>query len=138
MSRPKSPVRSAAESRDPQAEARLLSGLRERAGRGPQPLSLVKADAAVLAGLPEDQAETALKGLLSEYRSHLLVTEEGELVYQFAPGLQRRDAASLSERAAAALRPLLSALYRGFTVAFKIWIAATLVLYTVVFAVLGL
>ena len=67
-----------------------------------------------------------------------MVTKQGELVYEFVPGLVRRDAEALSQRLYAWARPLLQLLWRGFTVGFKIWIAATLVVYTIVFAVLGI
>ncbi len=130
--------------RQKEAEERLLSALRERSGKPGMPnsaetaLCLVKSDAAVLAGLPADEAEAALRGLARDYRSHLAVTEQGELVYQFAPGLPRRNQASRGERLSAALSTVGSALWRGFTVAFKVWIAATLVLYTALFAVLAI
>jgi hypothetical protein len=134
--------------RQRQAEERLLAALRQQPAERPtaqttettpkNALCLVKSDAAVLTGLPADEAEAALRTLARDYRSHLMVTEEGELVYQFAPGLPRRGEAPLSERLLTALRPVGSALVRGLTVAFKIWIAATLVLYTTLFVVLGI
>lgn len=122
-----------------EAEERLLVRLRERSTAQPgQPVALVRADAAVLTGLPAERAEAALKAVARDYRSHLSVTEQGELVYQFEPGLPGRAALPLGERLAHALRPVMAALWRAFTVGFKIWIAATLVLYTILFAVLAI
>src|SRR5919107_1815607 len=49
-----------------------------------------------------------------------------------------RDARTLGERLRRAGEAALAALWRGFQVAFKIWIAATLVGYTVLFLLLAL
>ncbi|MDW8284409.1 MAG: hypothetical protein RMK29_22105 [Myxococcales bacterium] len=122
---------------EPEDAARLLMRLRDRS-RLEGPLRLVRADAAVLAGLPPERAEAALRRLLGEYRSHLMVTEEGELVYEFAPGLVRRDARTAKEWLVRAGQATLSALWQAFQVGFKVWIAATLVAYTVIFALVGL
>ncbi len=108
---------------DARAEALLLDALRGRQG------ALTRADAVALSGLTVDQAETGLRSLLSRYKSHLAVTEEGELIYRFDPAFRRRDAVSLGER----LRRLGNALWRGFTFLFKIWIVVTLVAYVVAF-----
>lgn len=123
-----------------EVEARLLAHLKERAasGDGTQALTLLRADAAVLAGARPEEAEAALRSLSARYRSHLSVTEQGELVYEFAPGLVRRDEQALAERLGALSRAAGRALWAAFTVGFKIWIAATLVIYSVVFAILGL
>jgi hypothetical protein len=123
-----------------EVEARLLAHLAERAAGsdGTQALTLLRADAAVVAGARPEEAEAALRALSARYRSHLSVTEQGELVYEFAPGLVRRDEQPLAERLGALSRTVGRALWATFTVGFKIWIAATLVLYSVVFAILGL
>jgi hypothetical protein len=83
----------------------------------------------VASGLPEDEASRALAALLREYRSHLSATESGELLYEFDPRFQRRDALSLRERAAA----LGARLWKGFTFLFKAAIVTTLVAYFTAF-----
>jgi hypothetical protein len=106
------------------AAERLLAGaLRGRGG------ALTRADAVALTGLPADQTEQALKSLLTTYRSHLAVTDEGELIYRFDPAMVRRDRVPLGERLAA----VGQALWRAFTVAFKVWIVFTLVFYVLAF-----
>jgi hypothetical protein len=106
-----------------QAQRVLLDALRGKGGR------LTKADAVALSGLPVPDAEQALTNLLKEYRSHLAATESGELVYEFDPAFERRDAIPLSEKLAKVGR----AVWKGFTFLFKISIVATLVAYFLVF-----
>ena len=108
---------------DPRAKALMLDALRGRNAK------LTRADAVVASGLPEDEAARALTALLREYRSHLSATESGELVYEFDPRFQRRDALSLRERAAA----LGARLWKAFTVLFKVAIVTTLVAYFTAF-----
>jgi hypothetical protein len=55
--------------------------------------------------------EPALKSLVASYRSHLAVTNEGELVYEFDPSFERRDRVPLGER----LRAAGQTAWRGFT-----------------------
>jgi len=106
-----------------QAKRVLLDALRGKRGQ------LTKADAVALSGLPVPAAEQALTDLLKEYRSHLAATESGELVYEFDPAFQRRNAVSLSERLATVGR----ALWKGFSFLFKVSIVATLTAYFFVF-----
>jgi hypothetical protein len=106
-----------------QAKRVLLDALRGKGGQ------LTKADAVALSGLPVHDAEQALTTLLKEYRSHLAATEDGELVYEFDPAFERRDAVPLTER----LAKVGQALWKGFTFLFKISIVTTLVAYFVVF-----
>ena len=80
-------------------------------------------------GLPEDEAARALTVLLKDYRSHLSATESGELLYEFDPSFQRRDAVPWRERAAGLGRLL----WKGFSFLFKIAIVATLVGYFALF-----
>lgn len=47
------------------------------------------ADAAAKSGLPLRDAEAGLHALLSEYRGHLRVTEEGELLFRFPNGFTK-------------------------------------------------
>ncbi|HEX2568010.1 MAG TPA: hypothetical protein VH877_00540 [Polyangia bacterium] len=106
-----------------EAERRLVKALEGRRG------ALTRADAATLTGLSTDAAEASLKSLLGKYKSHLAVTEQGELLYSFDPGMVRRDAVTLQERMA----ELGRALWKGFTVLFKVTIAVTLVVYVAAF-----
>ena len=108
---------------DERATTVMLAALR---GRGAK---LTRADAIVASGLPEDEAGRALTALLKKYRSHLAATESGELVYQFDPAFERRDAVSWRERGAALGRTL----WKAFTVLFKVAIVATLVGYFALF-----
>ncbi|HVY37510.1 MAG TPA: hypothetical protein VHM31_06230 [Polyangia bacterium] len=108
---------------DPRAKALMLDALRGRNAK------LTRADAVVASGLPEEEAARALTALLREYRSHLSATESGELVYEFDPRFQRRDALTLRERAAA----VGARLWKGFTFLFKVAIVTTLVAYFTAF-----
>ena len=101
----------------------MMTALRGRDAR------LTRADAIVASGLSEEEAGEALTALLKEYRSHLSATESGELLYEFDPAFERRDALSLRERAAAVSRQL----WKGFTLLFKMAIVTTLVSYFVAF-----
>ena len=87
------------------------------------------ADAVALTGMPNEQAEPALKSLVATYRSHLAVTDEGELVYEFDPSLERRD----KVHAARAAGGGGAGGVEGFQLLFKIWIVVTLVAYVVAF-----
>jgi hypothetical protein len=113
---------------DPQAAEKLFSALKTRA-RGGELVKVTQADAVALTGMPSQQAEPALKSLVASYRSHLAVTDEGDLVYEFDPSFERRDRVPLSER----LRAAGQVAWRGFSFLFKIWIAVTLVAYVVAF-----
>src|ERR1700747_2024294 len=108
---------------DQRAKTVLLSALRGRRGQ------LTHADAMAASGLPSDETRRALGLLLKEYRSHLAATESGELVSEFDAALQRRDAVPLRER----LARVGLALWKGFSVVFKVAIMATLVVYFTAF-----
>lgn len=108
---------------EPKIERVMIEALRGRNAK------LTRADAVVASGLPEAEAERALTALLKEYRSHLSATESGELLYEFDPAFERRDALSWRERAAA----VGSRLWKGFTVLFKVAIVTTLVAYFAAF-----
>jgi hypothetical protein len=114
---------------DPAATRLLFDALRQRSRGQTALVKLTPADAVALTGMPSAQAEPALKSLVKTYRSHLAVTEEGELVYEFDPSLERRDKVPLRERLAAAGQVA----WRGFQFLFKIWIVVTLVVYVVAF-----
>jgi hypothetical protein len=108
---------------DRRAQAVMMEALRGRNAK------LTRADAIVASGLPEDEAGRALTGLLKEYRSHLSATESGELLYEFDPAFERRDAVSWRARAGA----VGGRLWKGFRFLFKIAIVATLVGYFAAF-----
>jgi hypothetical protein len=108
---------------EPKIERVMMEALRGRNAK------LTRADAVVASGLPEDEAERALTALLKEYRSHLSATESGELLYEFDPAFERRDALSWRDRAAA----VGSRLWKVFTVLFKVAIVTTLVAYFAAF-----
>jgi hypothetical protein len=112
-----------------QAEGRLLSALRQRARGQTALVRVTTADAVAMSGLPTAEAEPALKGLVKHYRSHLQVTEDGDLIYAFDPSLERRDRVTLRER----LAELAQVGYRGFQLVFKVWIMVTLVVYVLAF-----
>jgi hypothetical protein len=105
------------------AKVLMMTALRGREAK------LTRADAVVASGLSEEEAGTALTALLKEYRSHLSATESGELLYEFDPAFERRDALSWRERASA----VGSQLWKGFTLLFKMAIVTTLVSYFVAF-----
>jgi len=114
---------------DPEATRRLFDALEGRARGTTALVRVTKADAVAMSGVPSDQAEPALKSLARTYRSHLAVTDEGELVWAFDPSFERRDRVPLAEK----LRKAMAAAWRGFQLLFKIWIVATLVIYVAAF-----
>src|SRR5260370_6698732 len=83
---------------DPRAERVLFDALKGRSRGHTELVKLTRSDAVALTGLPSEQAEPALKKLAGTYRSHLAVTEQGELVYEFDPALERRDRVTFAER----------------------------------------
>ena len=114
---------------DPRARDVLFDALKQKARGQTALVKLTRADAVALTGLPNDSAEPALKSLVATYKSHLAVTDEGELVYEFDPSLERRDRVTLRERLEAAGQVA----WKGFQLLFKIWIVVTLVAYVVAF-----
>jgi hypothetical protein len=114
---------------DPRAQRVLFDALKERARGRTELVKLTRGDAVALTGLPTEQAEPALKSLVRTYRSHLAVTDDGEMVYEFDPSLERRDRVTLGERLAQAGELA----WRGFRFAFKIWIVVTLIAYVIAF-----
>ncbi|MGW8267456.1 MAG: hypothetical protein ACWGSQ_13900 [Longimicrobiales bacterium] len=101
----------------------VLRALRKAGGR------VTVGDAVAATGLPRDEVETTLRGLLETRRGHLEVGETGTLVYRFDPRLIQRDA-----------EPVWRRLARGswavFREAFKVWIVVMLAVYFVLFVVL--
>ncbi|MYA33204.1 MAG: Mpv17/PMP22 family protein [Gemmatimonadales bacterium] len=80
-------------------------------------------------GLPDHEAETALRSLLETHRGHLEVSDSGDLLYRFDPGLIERDAESFRAR-------FRRVAWSAFKAGFKIWTAVMLVAYFVVFVVI--
>jgi hypothetical protein len=119
---------------DPRAERVLLDALRGKVRGRTELVKLTRSDAVALTGLPSEQAEPALKSLVKTYRSHLAVTDDGDLVYEFDPSLERRDKVTLRER----LQTVGQAAWKAFTLFFKLWIVVTLVVYVVAFVAMML
>lgn len=103
--------------------ASLLDALRSLRGRA------TLGDVVSATGMPQDEAESALKKLLETRRGHLEVSDSGELLYRFDRKLMTRDQEALWGR-------LKRAAWAAFKIGFKVWTAAMLVVYFVVFVVL--
>lgn len=109
--------------------ARVLA--RALAGQG---RDFTIADAATKSGLALRDAERGLHALVSEYRGHLRVTSEGELLFRFPHGFTKPwlVRTALSRASDAVGRALLGAL--KFIV--RAWIAIVLVGYVAIFVAL--
>jgi hypothetical protein len=101
-------------------------------------IDLTIADAAARSGLPLRDAERGLHALLSEYRGHLRVTSEGELLFRFPhgftkPWLVRSALSSFFERAGRGLLGIGRFVVRA-------WISIVLIGYVLLFVglVIGL
>ena len=103
--------------------AGVLDALRRLRGRA------TLGDVVSATGMPQDEAESALKRLLETRRGHLEVSDSGELLYQFDPKLVARDQEALWVR-------FKRAAWAAFKVGFKVWTAVMLVVYFVIFVVL--
>ena len=101
----------------------LTAALRRLRGRA------TLGDVVSATGMPEHEAETALKGLLETFRGHLEVSDSGDLLYQFDPKLIARDREPFGVR-------FRRVAWSAFKTAFKVWTAVMLVVYFVVFVVL--
>ena len=105
--------------------AGVLKALRRLNGRA------TVADIVAATGLVQATAETALRELLGTHTGHVEVGEKGDLVYAFDPRLLTREHRPWWRRA-------LDGLKRVAKVAFKAWIAVTLVFYFLLFLVLAI
>lgn len=101
----------------------VLRALRKAGGR------VTVGDAVAATGLPRDEVERTLRGLLETRRGHLEVGETGTLVYRFAPRLIQRDAEPVWRR-------LAHGSWAAFREAFKVWIVVMLAVYFVLFVAL--
>lgn len=108
--------------------------VREALGRQPGDLVVTIADAATASGLPLAETEAALHALVSEYRGHLRVTEEGEILFRFPTRFEkpwetrdavRRFADSAAKGALGVARFVVRA-----------WVAIVLVGYALIFLAL--
>ena len=88
-------------------------------------------DVAADTGLSAADVESTLRRMLSTYKSHLDVDDDGNLRYRFDKGFVRRG-----EDASRFWYDLRNTLYGAFKWVFKVWIMVTLVGYTVVFLLL--
>ena len=77
-------VQEAPTTMEPAAAAEVL---RQKLAHPEQPMTV--ADASVAAGLATRDAEIGLTWLTHEYRGHLRVTEDGDLVYLFPNGFTK-------------------------------------------------
>ena len=106
-------------------QADVLAALRTFGGRA------TVGDVVSSSGLPADDAKASLRALLESHHGHLAVSDSGELLYHFDPGLIRRGT-----------EPLLARLKRTgwetMTKVFKVGIAVMLVVYFVIMVALVL
>ena len=94
--------------------------------------SFTLTDAASATGLPVEEARQALDTLMTKYICRLKSTENGDLIYDFGKIPLRRGEKTREER----IEELKAALWKAFTVFYKVWITVTLVVYFVIFLVL--
>lgn len=106
-------------------ESRILQSLKKREGIA------TAADVSADTGIGLGETENELRRMLSWYKSHLDVDDDGNLLYRFDPELVRRGEDRdhtwymLKKQITAALRLL-----------FKVWVMIMLVGYTIVFIVI--
>lgn len=114
---------------DDRARLALLDAVRGLAGR---PFSVGEAVAA--SGLPPHEVERQLAALVRDYESSLDVTEDGDLVYRFAPGMTAREDVVAADRR----RRRRTALGRAFRSFFKAWTVVMIVAYAVIYTILAI
>ncbi len=106
-------------------EEPILDSLKKRDGVA------TAGDVAADTGLGYDQTELALRHMLTLYKSHLDVDDEGNLRYRFDPSFQRRGSDP-----GKAWRRFKRGLWKAFMGFFKVWTMIMLVGYTVLFVLL--
>lgn len=106
-------------------EDRILASLRARNGVA------TVGDVAADSGLPLGETEQTLRHMLSFYKSHLDVDDDGNLLYRFDPQLKRRG-----EEPGRAWHEFKKTAWKAFMAFFKVWIMVTLVGYTAIFILL--
>ena len=108
-------------------ERLIIAALRELKGRA------TLGDIVLATDLNKGETELELMELLGVYKSHLAVTEDGELLYLFDLSFKRRGKTpDIKDR----LRKMLYLVYGGFKFVFKLWIMLMLIVYSLVFVVL--
>ncbi len=110
---------------DYEVEDRLLESLKAREGVA------TAGDVAADTGLPYDRVEEGLRQMLSQYKSHLDVDDEGRLRYRFDPSFRRRG-----EEPGRWWHTFKQKAWGAFVWFFKIWTMVMLVGYTIVFVLL--
>ncbi len=108
-----------------EVEDHILKSLKKRDGVA------TAGDVAADTGLGYGNVETALRRMLSTYKSHLDVDDDGNLRYRFDPKFTKRG-----EDPARLWHDIKKAVWTGFKWFFKVWIMVTLVGYTIVFILL--
>jgi hypothetical protein len=89
------------------------------------------ADAAAASALSLHEAELGLHALVSEYRGHLRVTEDGEILFRFSHGFKKPwETTGKLKRALAAVGRAIEGAARFIV---RAWVAIVLVGYTLIF-----
>jgi hypothetical protein len=89
-------------------------------------------DAVSVTGMPVIETEEAVKNMMEKYDCKLKVTENGDLIYDFGTQLQRRQLKPWTEY----MQEFFRFLWKGFTIAYKLFTSLFLVVYFVFFLVL--
>lgn len=108
-----------------EVEDRIIDSLKKRDGVA------TAGDVAADTGLPFAQVETQLREMLSTYKSHLDVDDDGNLRYRFDPAFTRRG-----EQPGRWWHKTKQALWSAFVWFFKVWTMVMLVGYTIIFVLL--
>jgi hypothetical protein len=106
---------------------KVLRALQDKKGRA------TLGDLIVATGLPKGESESALRGLLKDYESHLAVDDKGDILYLFEPSFLKRGERDLWARR---MRALSQTLWKAFVLFFKVAIMLTLVVYFLLFVAL--
>jgi hypothetical protein len=94
------------------------------------------ADAAAESGLSLRDAEAALHALVSEYRGHLRVTEDGDILFRFPTRFTKPwETRARLQRVASTVGGAISGVARFIV---RAWVAIVLVGYAVIFAALAI
>ncbi len=107
-------------------EERLVTAVRDLGG------DVARGDVAARSGLPLGEVEQGLRDLLSLYKSHLDVDDDGNLRYRFDAAMTRRG----SRDAGHWLHKLRAFAWSAFVFSFKAGIMITLIGYTAVFVII--
>ncbi len=113
-----------------QADVTLRKALDEISGD----IAVTVADAAAKSGLPLREAERGLHALVAEYRGHLRVTEDGDLIFTFPTRF--RKPWETQARARALLAKVGGALSGIARFVVRAWVAIVLVGYALLFVAL--